>query len=59
MNFNLFYFIFYFLFFILFSIILHVSIFRTLRLGLEVISHTVTSDGVVTTLIIGLKRKKL
>ena len=35
--------------------------FRTLGLGFEVISHTVTSvtfDGVVTTLITGLERKK-
>ena len=47
--------------FILFLIILHFSIFRTLGLGLEVIGHTVTSvtsDGVVTTLITGLKRRK-
>ena len=59
MDFNLFYFIFYFLIFI--SIILHFSIFRTLGLGLEVIGDTVTSvtsDGVVTTLIMGLERKK-
>ena len=52
---------FYFLFFIFISIILYVSIFRTLGLGLEVIGHTVTSvtsDGIVTTLITGLKRKK-
>ena len=37
------------------------SIFRTLGLGLEVISHTVTSvtsDGVVTTLIIGLEKRE-
>jgi len=36
------------------------SICRTLRLGLEVICHTVTSvtpDGMVTTLITGLKRR--
>ena len=42
-------------------IILHFSIFRTLGLGLEVIRHTVTSvtsDGMITTLIIELKRKK-
>jgi len=60
MNFNLFYF--HFSFYIFFSIILHFSIYRTLGLGLEVISHTVTSvtfDGVVTTLIMGLKRKEL
>ena len=37
------------------------SIFRTLGLGLEVISHTVTSvtsDGVVTTFIIGLEKRE-
>jgi len=37
------------------------SIFKTWGLGLEVISHTVTSvtsDSVITTLIMGLKRKK-
>ena len=37
------------------------SISRTLGLGLEVISHTVTSvisDSMVTTLIMRLKRKK-
>ena len=37
------------------------SIFRTLELGLEVIGHTVTSvtsDGVVTTLITRLKKRK-
>jgi len=48
-----------FLFFIL--IILHFPILRTLGLGLEVIGHTatlVTSDGIVTTLIMGLKRRK-
>ena len=42
-------------------IILHFSIFRTLGLGLEVICHTVTpvtSDGMVTTLIMGLERKE-
>ena len=40
-------------------IILHFSIFRTLGLGLEVICHTVTSvtsDGVITTLITELKK---
>ena len=59
MDFNLFYFS--FSFFILFSIILYFSIFRTLDLGLEVIGYTVTSatsDGVVTTLIMGLQRKE-
>ena len=47
-----FYFILFFHFHFL-LIILYSSIFRTLGLGLEVISHTVTSvtsDGVVTTL---------
>jgi len=37
------------------------SIFRTLGLGLEVIGHTVilvTLNGVVTTLVTGLKRRK-
>ena len=50
----------YFLFFS-FHFIFDFSIFRTLGLGLEVIGHTVTSvlsDSVVTTLIIGLKKKK-
>jgi len=53
--------LFYFFIFISFSIILYLSIFRTLGLGLEVIGHTVTSvtfDGVVTTLIMGLEKKK-
>jgi len=57
MNFILFYFIYFH--FIL--IILHFSIFRTLGLGLEVIGHTVTpvtSDGVVTILIMELERRK-
>ena len=55
---------FFFIFFLIlffFQFILHFSIFRTLGLGLEVIGHTitpVTSDGVVTTLITGLERKK-
>ena len=51
----------FFLFFHLFLIILHFSIFRTLGLELEVIGHTVisvTSDGMVTTLITGLERRK-
>jgi len=49
MNFILFpFFIFHFHFHL---IILHFYIFRTLGLGLEVISHTITSDGVVTILI--------
>jgi len=55
---------FFFIFFLIlffFQVIFHFSIFRTLGLGLEVISHTVTSvttDGVVTILIIGLKKRK-
>jgi len=44
--------------FLFLLIILHFSIFKTLGLVLEVISHTVTSDGVITTLITGCKRKK-
>jgi len=58
---NLISFYFYFLFLFLFWLIFHSSILRTLGLGLEVISHTVisvTSDGVVTTLIMGLRRRK-
>ena len=50
-----------FLFLFSFKIILYFVIFRTLGLGLEVISHTVTSvtsDDVVTILIMGLKRRK-
>jgi len=54
---------FYFLsyFYFIFDLFFIVSIFRTLGLGLKVIGHTVTSvtsDGVVTTLITGLKRRK-
>ena len=49
------FFIFYFYFLL---IILHFSIFRTLGLELEVIGHTVTSDNVVTTLIMECERKK-
>jgi len=44
-----------------FQFIFIFSIFRTLGLGLEVIGHavtSVTSDGVITTLIIRLKRRK-
>ena len=58
-DFLLFYFILLFLF--LFLLFYYFSIFRTLGLGLEVIGHNVTlvtSDGVVTTLITGLKRRK-
>ena len=50
-----------FLILISFNFIFHFSIFRTLGLGVEVIGHTVTSvtsNGIVTTLIIGLKRRK-
>ena len=48
-------------FYFLFDLFFIVSIFRTLRIEEEVIGHTVisvTSDGVVTTLITGLKRRK-
>jgi len=55
---------FFIFFLILFSIqfifIFHFSIFKTLGLGLEVICHTVTSvtaDGMVTTIIMGLEEK--
>ena len=51
----------YFLFISFFLIYFYFSIFRTLGLGVEVISHTVTSvisDGVVTTLVTKLKRKE-
>ena len=50
-----------FSFYFPFWFIFHFSIFRTWGLGLEVISHTVTSvtsDGVVTISIMGLKRRK-
>jgi len=46
-------------FYFLFYLFIIVSIFRTWGIGIEVICHTVTSvisDGVVTTLITGLKR---
>ena len=54
---------FYFLshFYFIFNLFFIFSIFRTLRLGLVVIGHmvtSVTSDGVVTTLIMGLERKE-
>jgi len=53
----------YFLFhFIFCSIYFHFSIFRTLGLGLEVISHTVTlvtADGVVIIIITGLEEKEV
>jgi len=53
--------LFYFILIIFILIILYLFIFRTLGLGLEVICHTVTSvtfNGVVTTLITGLEKKK-
>jgi len=55
--------VFFIFFLILFSfqVIFHFSIFRTLGLGLEVIGHTVTpvtSNGVVITLIMGLKKRE-
>ena len=55
------FFLFFFLFLFPFQFIFHFSIFRTLGLGLEVIGYTVTSvtsNSVVTTLIMGLKRKE-
>jgi len=48
-------------FYFIFDLFLIFPIFRALGLGLEVISHTVTlvtSDGMVTTLITGLERRK-
>jgi len=45
----------------LFNLFFIVSIFRTQGIGVEVICHTVTSvtsDGVVTTLIMELKRRE-
>jgi len=56
---SFFYFLFHFYFH--FNLFFIVSIFRTLGLGLKVICHTVTSvtsDGVVTTLITELKRRE-
>jgi len=50
-----------FSFYFPFKLFFHFSIFRTLGLGLEVIGHTVTpvtSNGVVITLIIGLKKRE-
>jgi len=55
-----FYFLFHF-YFLLIYFLLFFYFYRTLGLGLKVISHavtSVTSDGVIPTLIIGLKRKK-
>jgi len=60
-KFSFFLFSFSFLFYFILDLFFIVSIFRTLGLGLKVICHTVTSvtfDGVVTTLITGLKRRK-
>ena len=57
LSFSLFSFLFYFPF----NLFFHFSIFRTLRLELEVICHTVTSvtsDGVVTALITGLEKRE-
>jgi len=48
-------------FYFLFDLFSIVSIFRTRGIGVEVIGHTVTSvtsDGGVTKLIIGLKRRE-
>jgi len=48
-------------FYILFDLFFIVSIFRTWGIGVEVIGHTVTSvtsDGGITTLITGLKRRE-
>jgi len=48
-------------FYFLFDLFFIVSIFRTQGIGVEVISHTVTSvtsDSGVTTLITGLKRRE-
>ena len=55
------FFLFSFSFLFSFGFIFYFLYFRTLGLELEVISHTVTSvtsDSVITTLIIGLNRKK-
>jgi len=57
-NYGLSFFLFYFLILFSFDLFFHLSIFRTLGLELEVIGHTVTSvtsDGRVTTLIMGLR----
>ena len=58
---DLVFFLFSFSFLFSFQFIFNFLIFRTLGLGLEVISYTVTlvtSDSVITTLITGLKRRK-
>ena len=52
------FFLFSFSFLFSFQFIFYFSIFRNLGLGLEVIGHTVTSDGMITTLIIRLERRK-
>ena len=55
------FFLFSFLFLFYFPFIFHFSIFKTLGLGLEVICHTITSvisNSEITTLIMGLKRRK-
>jgi len=54
-------FLFSFLFYFIFGLFLFSSIFRTLGLRLEVIGHaitSVTSDGVVTILIMELERRE-
>jgi len=48
-------------FYFIFDLFFIVSIFRTQGIGVEVIGHTVTSvtsDGMVTTLIMELKRRE-
>ena len=55
------FFLFSFSFLFLFDLFFIFSIFRTLGLGLDVICHnvtSVTSDGVVTTLITELERRE-
>ena len=50
-----------FIFILFYFIFIIFIIFKTLGLGLGVIGHTVTSvtsDGVITILIMGLKRRK-
>jgi len=54
-------FLFSFLFYFIFNLFFIFLFLETLGLGLELIGHTVTSvtfDGVVTTLIMGLKRRE-
>jgi len=60
-NNGLYFILFYFFHFHFHLIILHFSIFRTMGLGLEVISHTVTpvtSNGMIITLIMELKKRE-